>query len=59
MENRWVRPELIALCRGRAEESVLTGCKSGIALGPNDAFGPCNESVPMAGCMACSAPGVS
>ena len=30
MEQRdWIRPELIAILRGRQEESVLTGCKGG------------------------------
>jgi hypothetical protein len=31
---KWIRPELIVLARGRAEENVLLACKGSFMAGP-------------------------
>jgi hypothetical protein len=35
IKKKWVRPQLIALVKGRFEESVLENCKGGGISGPN------------------------
>jgi hypothetical protein len=41
---KWVRPELIVLCRGTPEERVLGACKSAddwVDVGPADGYSSC------------------
>jgi hypothetical protein len=53
MKEKWQRPQLVCLYRGKPEESVLCGCKlsSGYA-GPNPHHSSC-EKIYGCGCNVC------
>jgi hypothetical protein len=54
---KWARPELVVLVRGRAEESVLLGCKlDGAGEGSEFVAGGCGLE---SDCSECSVIGVS
>lgn len=55
MKKQWKKPKLIVLVRGKAEENVLNGCKTGVSgmSGPGIARPRC--VVIGAPCFTCAA----
>jgi len=43
MKEKWERPQLVVLYRGKPEESVLCGCKLSSGGGPNCNAGNCDH----------------
>jgi len=53
--HRWTRPEVIAIVRGRPEESVLSLCKGDVAGSPNAFVSYCSSQAETeAACEFCS-----
>lgn len=40
-KKKWIAPQLLVLMRGEPGESVLSGCKSGIEMGPGSQYTRC------------------
>jgi hypothetical protein len=59
-KEKWGKPELIILTRGKPDENVLTACKYSMGGygGPDSWYGVCT-SYGGYGCDACSADGAS
>ena len=52
----WTKPELVVIVRGRPEESVMGGCKSGVAGGAKGADESACASSLVSQCVACDYP---
>ncbi len=58
-KDRWEKPKLIILLKGRPEENVLAGCKTdGITVGAGGVFSGCYRTFKTT-CKKCNAEKVS